>query len=402
MRLKKVIVILAIVVLLIGGVFLLLKPKGQNPQTQYIIAKVEKKDLCISITTTGEVKPILEVEIKSKASGKVIKFKKREGDRILAKEVFVELERDDELRNYNRQYANFVATYSKYVLKSVDLTYLIKKTRSELEAATQDYLTKKNEYERVKALPPEATTQRQIDEAKLARNLAYEKLTQTKLYLKNIKERKNAEIQLAYSDLLNAWILLSEAEDRLKDTKLSSPIDGILLKKYVEEGQIISSGITAIGGGTPVALVADISKMKIIANVDETDIGKVFVNQECIVTVDAYPDKKIKGKVNLIPPQGVIDKNIVVFKVEILVEEEGVKFLKPGMTANVEIITQQKTGATVVPAVAIEFDGRNYYVYIPPIDNPQKRTVKVGITTGDITEIVQGLKEGDTVLIARK
>ena len=160
-------------------------------------------------------------------------------------------------------------------------------------------------------------------------------------------EVKRQEIQLSKDQVERDTVNRDIAKRRLDETKVYSPIDGVVVDKQVQIGQIISSGITNIGGGTTIMTVSDLSRIFVYASVDESDIGKVEVGQKADITVDAFPEARFTGEVQIISPQGVNESNVVTFELKIEVISDNKTLLKPEMTANVEIVAAQKEEVAV-------------------------------------------------------
>jgi HlyD family secretion protein len=198
---------------------------------------------------------------------------------------------------------------------------------------------------------------------------------------------------------------LQNSQQRLRDTEVFSPINGVVTNRFVQEGQIITSGISSVTEGTTVLTVSDFSRMFIMASVDESDIGKVKLNQRASITVDAFPGKRFRGKVMQIYSKGVNVSNVVTFTVKIEVLGKDKSMLKPEMTANVEIFTLRKNDVITVDSNAIISKntgpgGRKYFVKVKAEKGePQEREVKVGVNTTDKYEIVSGLKEGEQIVV---
>ena len=137
------------------------------------------------------------------------------------------------------------------------------------------------------------------------------------------------EVELAAADVIRRQIALDESKERLEETDIYAPISGVIIQKLVEEGQIISSGVSNVSGGTALAEIADMSRIFIIADVDETDIGDIREGQKVDVTADAFYGKIFKGKVLSIGPKGVVENSITIFKVKIEILGQGKNVLKP-------------------------------------------------------------------------
>jgi HlyD family secretion protein len=172
----------------------------------------------------------------------------------------------------------------------------------------------------------------------------------------------------------------------------------------VQIGQIIASGVSNVGGGTTFLTLSDLSRIFVVAAVDESDIGKVALGQAVTVTVDAFPLKEFKGTVVRIAAKGVNLSNVVTFEVKIEVTGNAKELLKPEMTANVkEILIAEKSDVLLVPCEAIVRKGRGKQIVTLVKEGAENEdvTVETGITDGTKTEVVTGLTEGQTVLVRK-
>ena len=215
--------------------------------------------------------------------------------------------------------------------------------------------------------------------------------------LKYLDVKQKSDFELAESEVKMAHVALQEAGDRLADTRVKPPIEGVLLKKMVEEGQIVSSGISSVSGGTTLALIADLSTLIIIANVVESDVGKVKVGQEARVSVDAFVGRRFHGTVIHIPPQTEVEAGIAHFKVKVAVPgDEAREFLRVGMTADIELLIDERPDVLKAPSEAvIQKKGKSY---LKRADGTEVE-VQVGLDTGLDAEIVSGVAEGDAILV---
>ena len=167
----------------------------------------------------------------------------------------------------------------------------------------------------------------------------------------------------------------------------------------MEVGQIIASGISNVNGGTALATIADMSRLFIIADIDETDIGSVKIGHAVTITADAFPDKKFKGVVKRIAPQGLVENSITIFKVKIEVLGKGRKILKPMMSANIEIVTDHVENTMLTSRAGIREGENEKFVMVLKNDNPEKVIVKTGIRNPIQIEIVSGLNPDDEVIL---
>ena len=151
---------------------------------------------------------------------------------------------------------------------------------------------------------------------------------------------------------MRAKSALVKSNDRLKETIVRAPIDGVILQKYVEAGQIISSGINSVSGGTALADIADMELALIEAGVDEIDVGKIRVGQQTIVVAEAYPRIKFERKIIRIAPEAKVEQNVTLFDVVIEVDNSRGR-LKSGMNATVEITIVREENVLMISASAI-------------------------------------------------
>ena len=209
----------------------------------------------------------------------------------------------------------------------------------------------------------------------------------------------------------------------LDQTTVRAPRDGIVLKKYVEQGTIITSGMSmSAGGGTSIVQIGDISKMYVDVTVDETDIANVEEGQAVEVSIDAYPGIPFEGKVARVDPQALVEQNVTLVHVRVVVDNSDAKFklLKPGMNATCEFVLADAGEVVSVPTDAIHEDNDGKYVDVASggtvapaadatsqpdpdtkVDVKKIRTaVEVGVQGNEVTEIKSGLKDGAVIVLS--
>jgi len=211
---------------------------------------------------------------------------------------------------------------------------------------------------------------------------------------------REKDITQAMAQMKRSEAAVTNARTQLSYATVIAPRDGIVVKKYVDPGSIVTAGRSSIGGsGEGVALVdlADISRMFILVNVDETDIAQIVLGQEVDVTLDAYANDLFAGHVTKISPQTVTDQNVTTVPVTVEIESPDLR-LKPGMNATCDFITARHKDVLIVPNSAIKEGDNGSTVTV--IQNGQQvvRPVEVGLADNDNTEIIGGLKEGETVV----
>lgn len=213
-----------------------------------------------------------------------------------------------------------------------------------------------------------------------------------------------AQLELQKAQVKQAEASLKSAETELKYTRISSPVKGIIISKSVEVGQTVAASFS-----TPelFSVAEDLTKMEIEASVVEADISKVKEGQTVHFNVDSYPDVTFLGVVKQVRNQAVTNSNVVTYSVIIGIDNSELK-LKPGMTANVEIITAQKENTMLVPNSALRFymdkDARyqNKGIWILRKGTPTRIDIIEGISDDNNTEIISdSIQNGDEVIISQ-
>ncbi|RPJ84762.1 MAG: efflux RND transporter periplasmic adaptor subunit, partial [Acidobacteria bacterium] len=208
--------------------------------------------------------------------------------------------------------------------------------------------------------------------------------------------RVNAEVVQAEANL-------DRQRENLRYATITSPMTGKVLKRHVEVGDAVSSILQLGSQATLMLTLGDMTEVFVEGRVDEADIGKVFVGQTCRVKVDSYRDRSFPGRVTRISPMGEKIDNVIGFNVRVSITDKD-QILRAEMSANAEIIIQEKKGVLTVPENAIIYDKERKtfaQLYDPSSPDLKKRVpIKTGISNGTTTEIVGGLKQGDQVIRA--
>jgi len=412
---KKLLIFFTLSAMLItGGYFWARKGMSVKTETpQWSTARVEKGPIRAAVSCTGQVVSNLDVEIKCKASGEVIKLPYDISDQVKKGALLVELDPVDEKRKVRQAKISLASSQARFMQSKVNLRIaqnglVIERKNAEtaLKAAKASAKDSSAKAERMKKLFERKIASQQDKETaetvaiQVEADLENARARIEQLAIKEHElENKRQDVKLAKAQIETNKINLSLAQQRLKDTKVFAPIDGVVSERNVQSGQIISSGISNVGGGTSVMLLSDLSHLFILASVDESDIGKVALEQKVIITADAFPGKHFFGKIERIATKGVNVSNVVTFEVKIEVQGKNKLLLKPEMTANVEIIVAEKEGVLLVPSEAVLQEKGGHLVRLKKDDGSlEERPVQVGITDGVVIEIISGLHQGDTVV----
>ncbi|MBC8645708.1 MAG: efflux RND transporter periplasmic adaptor subunit [Thermoanaerobaculia bacterium] len=363
------------------------KDKSEVQEPPFRLGKVQAEDLQVSVREVGVVDPVTKVDVKSPVSGRVIGLKVREGAVVQAGMVLAEIEPDvNQAQSLSE--VNTGVTQTK-----------IKLQNAERELASQ------------KALFDQGLIGREsLRDFQNRRDLADEELKAARMRYQIVEDRGipisgNAASQKA---------------------RVTTPMTGVVIKRGVELGETVTSGVSSFNEGTVLFTVADLKSLIIRVNLNEVDIAKVNVGQPVRVTLDAYPQKIFEGKVTFVAPSAELVEKIKVFKIEVTLDELGDSF-RTGMSANVEILGDKRDKALSIPLEALQkrdsdtvvyrlkdnlkpdqldkaregLSGRNKFIWLS--DNWKEYfepvTVKAGIATLERVEILAGLKPGQQVAL---
>lgn len=343
------------------------------------LATIELGDVARSVVATGKIQPLTKVEIKSKASGIVEKLLVHYGDWVKEGQILAELDKEQLHASVREARANLLAAEAAY-------------ERNRVEAEGTDLPFLKAAWERSKALYAEGLIAPQVlEDAEMAYQMAKNR---------QVAARSNARVTKA--EVERARAALERSQTDLQYATIRSPMDGLVLSRDVEVGDAVSSILVLGSQATLVMTLGDVSEVYVLGKVDEADIGKVYLGQEARIVVESFKDKKFEGEVTKISPFGVEVDNVTTFEVRVSIKNPGGE-LKTNMTANAEIILEEKTDVLLVPESAVVYDrDRNASLEVPdPEAETGKRQVAVtlGISNGIKTELVEGLAEGAEVVL---
>jgi len=223
-----------------------------------------------------------------------------------------------------------------------------------------------------------------------------------------VREKEVLQAQAAVEQLQSA---LKEARTRLADTTIRAPMSGVVTQRYIESGELVTSGVATFSSGMPLVQIADLSRMRIKLQVNEVDIGKVQVGQKVEIRLDALRDEVFEGRVRKVAPassvtqQGAPGGAVIKFPVEVEIEKPDPR-MKPGMSAKCRIIVERRQNVLRLPKEALQFvDASTARVSVvhrevvngKTVDKNETRTVKTGLRGDAFVEILSGLKEGEKV-----
>jgi HlyD family secretion protein len=326
----------------------------------YVTSKVQKQDIKTTITATGTIEPVTQVEVGTQVSGIIAKIYVDYNSVVKKGQVIAELDKTNLVSELTSAQSNLANAQSNLTYQTANF--------NRYKTLYEKGLVSANDYESARLT---------FQQAQAA----------VKVQTQNVQK---ARTNLGYATI-------------------TAPIDGVVLNRAVEEGQTVASSFST---PTLFTIAQDLTDMRVIANVDEADIGGIVDGQRVTFTVDAFPDDTFNGVVTQVRQEATTESNVVTYEVVISAPNNDLK-LKPGLTANVTVYTLEKNNVLTIPSKALRFMPSDKLLSkdqsIEDCNSPQKvwkqegnvfkaYPVKTGITNGVLTEIISGVKENDEVL----
>jgi HlyD family secretion protein len=384
----------ATAILLVGGIYGYAVRAGSRVDIDPSrLATVERDTVVKSVVATGKVEPVTKVEIKSKANGIIEKLYVDVGDEVEPGQVLAELDKEHLAARLREEQANLQAAEANLQAARAQLE------KNVIEAEGPDVEFARRAFERARSLfEQKLIAQSALDDARSALEVAENRQRSAKGQL-SVSRARVAE---AEAKVAQARASVSRAEEDLRNATIRAPIRATVLTRDVEVGSPVSSILNLGANATLVMTLGDIDRVFVRGKVDEADIGRVRLGQPARITVETFKDRRFEGRVTQISPIGVEKDNVTTFEVEVSIDNPGNE-LRANMTANAEIILEEHPDSLVVPEAAIIYDAaRNAFVDVPaPSEKNGRRRVpiKVGVGNGTRTQVLEGLKPGDKVIL---
>lgn len=382
-------------VVLAGGIYGFSTLDGASPADidDSHLATVEQGTMVRSVVATGKVEPITKVEIKSKANG-IIQALHVDVDQVVREgDVLVELDRENLNARVREARANLQA--ARAALEAAEAQ--LKKNTIEAESPDVEFARRASARSQ-RLFDQKLIAQSALDEARGALEQAEnrQRAAQSQLII------SRARVTEAAANVAQSKAAAERAEEELANATIRAPIRGTVLARHVELGSPVSSILNLGAAATPVITLGDIDQVFVRGKVDETDIGRVRLGQSAKITVETFKDRAFRGKVTQISPMGVEKDNVTNFEVKVSIDNPG-RELKANMTANAEIILEEHPNALIIPEAAITYDAnRNASVEVldPRAKNGRRKVpVKLGVSNGTRTQVIDGLRPGEKVIL---
>ena len=391
----------AIVIVALAAFFL---TRGDETQKiSFDTAVVDKANIQNSVTATGTIEAVTTVTVGTQVSGIVNHLYVDYNSVVKKGQVIAELDKTNLLSQlYSTKAA--LASAKANVASAQDN---VLKAQADLRSAEANIGYQRANFNRYTTLYKKGLIS--ATEYENAR-LTYQQAEASVAAYRQQVAQARSQVVTARQQVAQSQEQVNQAQTNLGYATITSPIDGVVISKSVEEGQTVAASFS-----TPelFTIAKDLTNMRVIANVDEADIGDVKVGERVAFTVDAYPDDTFHGKVTQVRQKATTTNNVVTYEVVISANNADLK-LKPGLTASVTIYTQERAGVVSIPSKALRFTptketvGKEYI--IQDVANAKNKvwtlegnvlkahSVNIGMTDGNHTEVLSGIAKGKKVI----
>ncbi|MBC7359242.1 MAG: efflux RND transporter periplasmic adaptor subunit [Desulfacinum sp.] len=382
---KRLIILVLLVCVALGGTLAYRKWKAPKGFEILETAKAEKASIRDVLVATGMIKPQVGAQIKigARATGTILDMRVRVGDTVRKGDLIAVI--DD--REIQKALASDRAALeaARKALEEVERTY----PERIREAEARRRLARIT-WEREAALIREDyTTRDAVDRAR-------SELDAAEAVLQRLRDEFETQKAIALARIQEAEARLKQDEIRWSYTRITAPIDGVVMEVTGQEGETVVTGLQVAN----LVTVMDPTRLEMQIYVDETDVGRIAPGLSVEYSVDTYPERTFMGTVEKIYPQPVVRDNIVYYLAIVKIPEKDALQLRPEMTTYCRVVLTRKDGVLSVPNSAVKFENGQQVVYVVGEAGAVTKTVvQVGIRGEDRTEILSGLREGQVVAI---
>jgi HlyD family secretion protein len=441
--------VLVVLILLGAGGFYWFSANGRTPS--YRTASVERGELLSTISATGTLNAVVTVQVGTQVSGTIQQLLVDFNSPVKKGMLIARIDPATFEAKVNQAQADLENSRASVLNQRA----AVAKARADLvnakanvvrqEVALRDAKIKLDS--RIRLFGEGGISQEERDSAQAASDSAVAQLEAAQANVNSAQaalEVTQAQLAAAEAQVRQKQASLDLAQVDLRNTLIRAPVDGVVVSRNVDVGQTVAASLQA---PTLFLIAQDLTKMQVDTNVDEADIGRVALEQEATFTVDSYPGQTFRGRVMQIRQAPQVIQNVVTYNTVVAVSNVDLK-LKPGMTANVKLLVARRENALLVPNAAFRFrpdaasgassagvgaqgqasgapsgaartgapgvgaragrgpegmarqgDGSRQRIYVLADGKPTERQVKTGLNDGQRTEILEGLAEGDAVIV---
>ncbi len=361
------------------------KPKPIPPEK---LVRVERGDIARSVVAIGHIEALSKVAVKSKANGIIQELQVDVGDKVKEGQILAELDKDNPRAQLRE--AKAVLDGEEANLKMA----VAAQEKAKIEVVNPELSFARRDFERTQKLfAQKIASQQVVDDVEKTLEVAANR----KQMLEAAVIGSEAQVAQAQARIAAARAALDRAEENLRNATIRSPIEGIVLTRDTEVGDAVSSILNLGSAATLIMTLGDMSSVYVKGEVDEADVGKIHTNMPVRIKVESFSGESFKGEVTRIAPMGRERDNVRTFEVRVGIANPEGK-LKINMSANAEVVLEEKKGVLLIPESAIVYD-RDGKPSVQKHDSAAKLgfvkiPIKTGISNGQKTELVEGVGDG--------
>jgi len=377
---------------------------------------VTSANLTVKIDASGTIRPIQTVNLSPKTSGRLLELYVEQGDAVQKGQVIARMD-DAELRaQLARAQAGLARAQARLAEAQTgnrpeeiaEAEARVNRSRADVVSAQARLDLARERLERNRSLAEAGVIERdRLDgfeqEARSAKadvDRAKAALVESQKGRDRIRNGSRIEdIAAARADVAEARAQMALIQTQLNDTVVRAPFAGFISQKYAEPGSFVTPTTSASSGSgaTSTSIAALASGLEVLARVPEVDIGQIKLGQTVEITADAYPDRVFRGRVKLVAPEAIRERDVTSFEVRVAILS-GQEVLRSGMNVDLVFVGDRLPQAVVVPTVAVVTDRGRTGVLVPnATQKPEFRAVVLGPTLGNQVQVLQGIKPGDRV-----
>jgi membrane fusion protein (multidrug efflux system) len=394
--------VLLAVVILLGGLVLYRgwgftqkrsgTPRAARMEVPVQVTPVVSKSLTYSIKVTGDILPLMQVDLFPKVSGYLERIDVHIGDVVKQGQVIAQIDQTDFLQKVKEIEAKVAQAKAQFAeIETGTRAEELRQAEETVRQAQSRFENAKLQHERIEALyKREVISKKERDVSDMDYVVAEAQLASSQQQLKLLREGARQEVKDAsQAKLKEMEAILEQERTRLQNAKIVAPFRGGISRKYVDAGALVSPS-------TPLVSLVHTETLRIVANVPEKDIPLLKVGMKAKIRTDSYPEKVFEGRVEKV--NSALDLPTRTLQTEIYIPNPD-RFLKPGMFSNVEVVLLEKPQTLAVPREAILETGNEVSVFVVEGNKAFRRPITIGYEQERMVEVLEGLNEGDPVVI---
>ncbi len=356
------------------------------------VTAVVSKSLTYFIKVTGDILPLMQVDLFPKVSGYLERIDAHIGDRVKQGQVIAQIDQTDFLQKNKEIEAKVSQAKAQWAeIETGTRTEEVRQAEEAVRQAQSRFENAKLQHERIEALyKREVISKKERDLSDMDYIVAEAQLASSQQQLKLLREGARQEVKDAsQAKLKEMEAILEQERTRLQNTKILAPFRGEISRKYVDAGALVSAS-------TPLVSLVHTETLKIVANVLEKDIPLLKAGMSAKIRAESYPERVFEGKVEKV--NSALDLATRTLQAEIYIPNPD-RLLKPGMFSNVEVVLLKKPQTLVIPREAIQQAGNEMSVFVVEGNKAFRRPITIGYEEERMVEVLKGVNEGDRVVI---